>query len=242
MSIYGVRSWGRWTFTLLAALLLFLSAVYVVPARAQGIPGCPIRITMFDTLFVRAQPTFSSSITSTLVAGNIVCLIGRSGNAAWVQIALPPPTSTLVGWAPASAFTTTVPITVLPVTDTGTPPTPPPPVTPPPSGQTYLVQAGDTLFRIALRYGVTLTALAQANNVLPPAYVIYIGQVLIIPGTSTPTTPPPGYSQYIVQRGDYLVKIARLYNLNWFTLATVNGIVFPYVIYPGQTLLIPATG
>jgi LysM repeat protein len=70
--------------------------------------------------------------------------------------------------------------------------------------------------------------------------VIYVGQVLVIPGSTTPTTPPPGYSQYVVQRGDYLVKIARSYNLNWFTLATVNGIGFPYVIYPGQTLLIPS--
>jgi LysM repeat protein len=238
MSIYPIRLWRRWIVTALAALLLFLSAAYAVPANAQGIPGCPIRITMFDTLLARALPTFSSSLTTTLVAGDVVCLVGRNSAATWVQMALPAPTSTSLGWAPASAFTTTVPITVLPVTESGTPTAPPPPVTPPTSAQTYVVRAGDTLFGIALRYGVTLTALAQANNVLPPAYVIYIGQVLVIPGSSS-TTPPVGYSQYVVKAGDYLVKIARLYNLYWGTLATVNGIQYPYVIYPGQVLLIP---
>jgi len=239
MSTYHARLWRRWLVPPLVALLLFLSAPYAIPANAQGIPGCPIRITMFDTLLVHALPSFGSSLTTTLVAGEIVCMVGRNSAATWVQLARPAPAGTLLGWAPASAFTTTVPITVLPVTDSSAPATPP--VTPPSRTQTYVVRPGDTLYSIALRYGVTLTALVQANNVLPPAYVIYIGQVLVIPGTSG-TTPPLGYSQYVVQRGDYLVKIARLYNLNWRTLATVNGIQFPYVIYPGQTLLIPPAG
>jgi LysM repeat protein len=68
-----------------------------------------------------------------------------------------------------------------------------------------------------------------------------VGQVLAIPGTGGPTV-PAGYTQYVVKQGDYLVKIARQYNLSWVTLATVNNIVAPWIIYPGQTLLIPATG
>jgi LysM repeat protein len=138
---------------------------------------------------------------------------------------------------------------VLPVTDGSTPTTPPvtpppvtpPPVTPPASGQTYVVKAGDSLFRIAQSYGISWTALAQLNNVQPPTYVIYVGQVLAIPGTGSPTV-PSGYLQYVVKRGDYLVSIGRQYSVNWYTLATVNSIVAPWIIYPGQTLLIPATG
>jgi LysM repeat protein len=232
----------RWAVAALVALLVISSAVYVTPTQAQGTPECPIRITMFATLIVHAAPSYASAVTTQLTAGQIVCMIGRNGSATWVQLAWPAPTSTVVGWAPASAFTTTVPITVLAVTDGSTPPVvTPPPVTPPPTtGQTYVVQPGDYLYRIAQRFGVTLSSLIQANNEVPP-YIIYAGQVLVIPGTGGPTT-PPGYTQYVVKAGDYLVSIARQYNLNWATLATVNGIAYPYIIYPGQTLLIPASG
>src|SRR5690606_31912031 len=109
----------------------------------------------------------------------------------------------------------------------------PPPVTPPPGSQTYVVKAGDYLSAIARQFGVTLTALIQANNVQPPNYVIHPGQVLVIPGTGTPP-PPTGYTQYTVKQGDYLVSIGKQFNVHWSTLATVNNIVYPYIIYPGQ--------
>lgn len=45
---------------------------------------------------------------------------------------------------------------------------------------THTVQAGENLFRIALRYGVDLNTLAQSNSIADPA-TIYVGQVLSIP-------------------------------------------------------------
>lgn len=51
---------------------------------------------------------------------------------------------------------------------------------PRPAGRTYTVQSGDTLLDIALGFGVTVTALAAANNIEAP-YVLSIGQELIIP-------------------------------------------------------------
>ena len=45
---------------------------------------------------------------------------------------------------------------------------------------TYVVVAGDNLFRIALNHGTTYAALAAANNILDPT-LIYVGQVLCIP-------------------------------------------------------------
>jgi len=227
----------------LAAILILSSAFYAVPAQAQGIPGCPIRVTMYATLYVYGAPTFGSAVTVQLATGKVACLVGRNASTTWVQLVLPPELGgTALGWSPASAFQVNVPLTVLPVTDgSGTPPVVTPPVvTPPATSQTYTVKAGDTLFSISQRYGVTLAALIQANNEVPP-YIFYVGQVLIIPGTSGGTTPPAGYSKYVVKQGEYLVSIARQYGLSWWTLATINGIGYPYIIYPGQTLLIPAS-
>jgi LysM repeat protein len=48
---------------------------------------------------------------------------------------------------------------------------------------TYTVQRGDTLWRIALRYGITLAALKSANGLT--SNIIYVGQRLTIPGTTT---------------------------------------------------------
>jgi LysM repeat protein len=59
----------------------------------------------------------------------------------------------------------------------GNPPTPGPP---PPGARTHVVQPGETLFSIALRYGVTVEAIALANN-LPNPNLIHAGQILIIP-------------------------------------------------------------
>jgi len=48
-------------------------------------------------------------------------------------------------------------------------------------GNSYVVQAGDNLFRIALRFGISMDAIAEANNIVPPWYMIYTGQQLVIP-------------------------------------------------------------
>jgi LysM repeat protein len=66
---------------------------------------------------------------------------------------------------------------VLVVTATPNPANP----TPLPAGsQTYVVQNGDTLFSIALRFNVRVNAIAQANNI-SNINLIYQGQTLIIP-------------------------------------------------------------
>lgn len=65
-----------------------------------------------------------------------------------------------------------------------------------PAATYYVVQPGDTLARIALRYGTTVWALVQANN-LPNPSLIYPGQVLVIPGQVYPPAPrPPTWPPY----------------------------------------------
>jgi LysM repeat protein len=57
------------------------------------------------------------------------------------------------------------------------------PTTQPQSGGTgtqHVVQAGENAFRIALRYGTTIEAIAAANGISNPN-LIFVGQVLVIP-------------------------------------------------------------
>lgn len=137
-----------------------------------------------------------------------------------------------------------------PATATSEPPTPAasptspaptaePTATPAPSGETtYVVQPGDNLFRIALRYGTTVQAIAQANGIAN-ASQISVGQELTIPAGGQPSQPAPSGTTYVVKPGDNLFRIALRYNMSYQRLAEYNGIANPANIYVGQVLRIP---
>jgi murein DD-endopeptidase MepM/ murein hydrolase activator NlpD len=56
------------------------------------------------------------------------------------------------------------------------------------SNQTYQVQPGDTLFKIAQQFGTSVNELVRLND-LPNPGVIEVGQTLIIRGTPASSTP-----------------------------------------------------
>ncbi len=60
--------------------------------------------------------------------------------------------------------------------------------------QTYTIQRGDTLSKIAKQFGVSVDAIAKANNIANPS-LIKPGQVLTIPDASAPAVPPPAPPQ-----------------------------------------------
>jgi LysM repeat protein len=104
---------------------------------------------------------------------------------------------------------------------------------------TYVVQRGDTLFRIARRFGSTVQAIAAANGIVNPN-LIYAGSVLVIPGGAGPTPPPSEPAgEYVVVRGDTLFRIARRFGTTVSALVAANGIPNPNLIYVGQRLRIP---
>ena len=45
---------------------------------------------------------------------------------------------------------------------------------------------------------------------------------------------------YTVQPGDYLMQLAREFQVNWLDLAEINSISYPYTIFTGQVLHLPA--
>lgn len=108
----------------------------------------------------------------------------------------------------------------------------------------HIVQPGETLFRIAVRYNTNIYAIAQANH-LYNLNRIYAGQRLIIPSGHhqptypTPTPVPPQPTVYVVRYGDRLADIAQLYNTTVQAIAQANGILNPNYIFPGQRLIIP---
>ena len=107
------------------------------------------------------------------------------------------------------------------------------------TNKTYTVKSGDTLYSIARTYGVTVSALAAANNITNYS-LIYVGQVLIIPGT-TVTPPPTTTVKYTVKSGDTLYKIATMYNTTVAKIAAANNITNVNSITVGQVLIIPGT-
>ena len=102
----------------------------------------------------------------------------------------------------------------------------------------HVVQRGENLFRIALRYGTTVQAIASANGIANPAR-IYVGQKLVISTSGGQPSPPAGATTYVVKPGDNLFRIALRYNLSYMHLAQYNGIANPAHIYVGQVLRIP---
>ena len=99
---------------------------------------------------------------------------------------------------------------------------------------TYVVQRGDTLYRLALRFGVRTETLAAANGIAAP-YNIQVGQILTIPAHDGWVSVTP----YTVKAGDSLYSIAQAWGLDWHDLANANGLSWPYRIYVGQELAIP---
>ena len=62
-------------------------------------------------------------------------------------------------------------------------PTPLPAPTPTPAHEVYVVKPGDSVYKIAKRYGTTMQAIILANNLRNPDR-IYPGEILYIPGAS----------------------------------------------------------
>lgn len=108
-------------------------------------------------------------------------------------------------------------------------------------GLRHTVVAGDTLSGIAYLYGVTIEAIADANDIEDPN-LIFPGQVLEIPGLGTrdEPAPPGGAGQYTVQEGDTLGNIALAHGVSVAELQLANGLEDADLIYPGQLLVLPA--
>lgn len=99
----------------------------------------------------------------------------------------------------------------------------------------YTVQWGDTLSAIAWRYGVSVEALMNANNLY--GGTIYAGQQLCVPGGYMPPAATGYY--YTVKAGDTVTNIAARFGVSQWSIVEANNLSDAGFIYVGQKLLIP---
>jgi LysM repeat protein len=104
----------------------------------------------------------------------------------------------------------------------------------------HTVQRGDTMYRVALRYGTSVANIQRWNNIAN-ANLIYVGQPLCVNAIGGGSGNPgnPGGTRHIVQPGDRLARIAQRYGVDMWVLARVNNITNVNLIYVGQSLIIP---
>jgi len=107
---------------------------------------------------------------------------------------------------------------------------------PGPGPTTYVVLAGDNLYRISLKFGVSVEAIVAVNHIVNP-WLIRAGQVLVIPTGTTPI--PPATRTHVVRPGDTVSAIAALYRVTPWSIIALNNLANPNLIYVGQVLRIP---
>ncbi|MBE2272329.1 MAG: SH3 domain-containing protein [Anaerolinea sp.] len=115
----------------------------------------------------------------------------------------------------------------------------------------HTVVRGDTLYRIAQRYGVSLADLAQ-GNCIANASVIYVGQMLRVPGMTTgqPLTvrlpnaasvydSPDSAATLVTLQPGSVTAIGRSQDTNWVFIraANVRGWVWSYALEMDSALI-----
>lgn len=99
-----------------------------------------------------------------------------------------------------------------------------------PSGSNvYVVKSGDSLWKIANQFDVSVNALKSANNLSSDN--LSVGQKLMIPSQSKTFV-------YTVKSGDSLYRLAQYYGTTLDTIKRLNGLTTNNLII-GQKLLIP---
>lgn len=127
-------------------------------------------------------------------------------------------------------------------------------------GGRYTIVQGDTVSRIAARFGVPVESLLSANG-LSWSSIVYPGQTLAIPPAPPPVEPEPtienvaavtpapaaapapaATTRHTIQSGETVSSIAARYGVSTQAVLTANGLSSNSIIYPGGVLVIPAPG
>ncbi len=123
----------------------------------------------------------------------------------------------------------------------------------------YVVKRGDSLEKIALRYGVSVAQIAERNRIDPrrPLYIhrklkIPLSGEEVAPGGSSPRPAPVGdkaakmktaaYSYHKVRKGESLASIAKKYGTTVKEIRALNGMKRSDALMVQQTIRVPSRG
>lgn len=109
------------------------------------------------------------------------------------------------------------------------------------SDASYTIRSGDTISAVAARFGLR-TADVLAWNGLDWSTVIHPGQVIVLapPAAAPAPAAPAAPAAHTVVAGDTLWAIARGSGVSLAALLAANALTDASIIYPGQTIVIPA--
>ena len=95
----------------------------------------------------------------------------------------------------------------------------------------YQIEYGDTLDIIANKTNTTVDNLKMINGFGDEELIV--GSLIIVPNNNDL------FTTYIVENGDTIYSISRMFNLNVDTLLKLNGLNVTDYIYPNQEITIP---
>lgn len=229
--------------TIKALVIAIICLLLAVPALAQnGIfytvqPGETLAsiAARYDTTIDVLKAANNITNANTIFVGQLIFIPNQN----------PPPAQP----QPDAGFGTGGPVTVAPSSPDVPAGTTPPVTAPPTVWFTYRVEVGDSLSSIAARYGVSVAALQNANNIANPN-ALFAGQLIVVPaggslgdgggpnfGTGGPN--PTLRQTYVVQPGDSLSGIAARFNTTVSALVAVNNIPNINQLPAGQILVLP---
>jgi membrane-bound lytic murein transglycosylase D len=112
----------------------------------------------------------------------------------------------------------------------------------------HVVAKGEDVFRISIRYGVSIDSLLSVNRIADPL-LVHAGDTLVIPPGKDPAVSAPpepsraGVIYYKVKDGDTLLGIAAEFGVSVDSLYKVNKLAPDTVLIPGKVIrVVKASG